>query len=114
MRLYFLTELAIVGAAAGLLTGATPHHPTAVIAATVLSWVGLQGVSAWHFMSALYRGDVIESGDRPHHYTPAPRANLNWYARRFMLCYLNVPKDLPWLGTRAKPAPSGGGRDSGS
>jgi hypothetical protein len=113
VRRYFLSELAVVGAAAGLLTAATPHHPTAVIAAVVVSWVGLQAVSAWHFMSALYRGDVIESGARPHLYAPAPRAKLNWYARRFMLCYLNVPKDFAWLGTAAKPAISGG-RDMGS
>ena len=113
VRRYFLAELCVVGAISGLLTAVVPRHPVAVTGAVVVTWIALQAVSAWHFMSALYRGDVIESRERPHRYAPAPRAKLNWYARRFMLCYLNVPKDVAWLGTSAKPAISGG-RDLGS
>ena len=113
LRWYFVCELLVVGTLAGLLTAVSPGHPLAAIAAIVLAWVALQGVSAWHFMSALYRGDVLESGSRPHRYAPAPRAKLNWYTRRFMLCYLNVWKEPGWLDTSAKPAISGG-RDQAS
>jgi hypothetical protein len=113
VRWYFVCELFIVGALAGCLTAVSPGHPIAVIATIVLCWVALQGVSAWHFMSALYRGDVLESGSRPYHYAPAPRAKLNWYVRRFMLCYLNVSKETRWFVSAVRPAISGGDRDEG-
>jgi hypothetical protein len=113
VRRYFFMELCAIGLLAGLLTAIAPRHLTAVIVAIVLAWIALQAVSAWHFMSALYQGDVIESGPRPHRYTPAAHATLNWYTRRFMLCYLNAPTEAVWPRRLAKPAISGGRDRSG-
>jgi hypothetical protein len=92
---YFLLELAVVGVVTGILLVLAPGHPLAAPLAVIVVWVGLQGVSAFSFMRALYRGDVIEHKGPPRCYSPVPRATLNWYTRRFMTLYLKTPAPHP-------------------
>jgi hypothetical protein len=91
---YFLLEQVVVAAVTSLLLFAVPGHTIAAIAAVIVTWIILQGVSAFQFMRALYRGDVIEVKGVPRRYAVAQRATVNWYARRFMILYLKAAGPL--------------------
>jgi hypothetical protein len=106
VRRYFIAELLVIGAVTAALLTLSPSHPFAAPLAVVVGWVALQIVSAFSFMRALYRGDVVEHKGSPRRYSVAPRATVSWYTRRFMALYLKtIPSALARSPTAQSPLP---------
>lgn len=87
---FFIGELGTVGVVTALGLTLFPRHPVLVMVTIVVTWVVFQLICVYAFMAALYRGDIVEYRTKPRSYAIAPRASINWRARRFLMSYLQV------------------------